>query len=78
MQDEFAELLETAIYKEIASQAFYEATKSFVLATDGVQRLSFDEDKRIAVDAYAVYEVRAEEEDIFRIQEEWYPAACSP
>ena len=25
MQDEFAELLETAIYKEVASQAFYEA-----------------------------------------------------
>ncbi len=60
------------------SQALYDAATSFTLSTDGVQRWSFDENKRDAVDAYAMYEARVAEEDIFRIHDEWYPTLRNP
>jgi hypothetical protein len=64
--------------ENLHSQAIYDAAISFSLSTDGVQRLSFTEDKRDAVDAYGMYEARATEEDIFRAQHDWIPTARNP
>ena len=60
------------------SQALYDAATSYTMSTDSVQRLSFDENKRDAVDAYAMYEARETERDIFRVHEEWYPTIRKP
>lgn len=60
------------------SQALYDAATSFVMTADGVRRLSFGEEKRQAVDSYGVYEARAGQKDIFRLQEEWLPAVRIP
>jgi len=59
--------------QNIDSQAIYEAAQSYSLVIDGVRRMSFGPDKRDAVDAYAMYETRASQRDIFRISDEWYP-----
>ena len=64
--------------ENLDSQAIYDAATSFVFMSDGVQRLSFDKEKRDAVDAYAMYEARATEEDIFRVHDEWYPTVRNP
>ncbi len=64
--------------QSLDSQAIYDAAQSYSLMTDGVVRLSFGEDKRDAVDAYAVYEVRSEGENIFRLHDEWYPTVRTP
>ena len=64
--------------QNLDSQALYDTATSFILTTDGVQRLSCGEEKRDAVDAYAMYEARATEEDIFRLHDEWYPTARNP
>lgn len=68
----FEDAVNTVGAQNLDSQAIYDAAISFTLSTDGVQRLSFSEEKRDAVDAYGLYEARAVQEDIFRIQEEWY------
>lgn len=64
--------------QNVDSQAIYDAATSFVMTTDGVQRLSFGEEKRNAIDAYAMYEARSPENDIFRMHEEWYPTVRGP
>ncbi|NQT74425.1 MAG: ABC transporter substrate-binding protein [Chloroflexi bacterium] len=64
--------------QNLDSQAIYDAATSFVLTSDGVHRLSFGEEKRDATDSYAMYEARAAEEDIFRLQDEWYPTVRNP
>ena len=60
------------------SQALYEAATSFTYSCDGVQRVSFNDEKRNATDSYAIYEARATEEDIFRMHDEWIPAVRNP
>ncbi|NQT73014.1 MAG: ABC transporter substrate-binding protein [Chloroflexi bacterium] len=64
--------------QNLDSQVLYDAATSFVLTTDGVQRLSFGEEKRDAVDAYTMYEARGTDEDIFRLHDEWYPTVRNP
>lgn len=59
--------------QNVDSQSIYASAQSFSLYTDGIQRLSFSDEKRDAVDAYAMYEARASEKDIFRIHNEWFP-----
>ncbi len=64
--------------QNLNSQAIYAAATSFVLTSDGVQRASFNEEKRNATDAYGIYEARSTEEDLFRLNDEWCPAVCTP
>jgi len=64
--------------QNLDSQALYEAATSFALTIDGIQRHSFNETKRDSVDFYAMYEARAESEDIFRLNEEWFPTVRKP
>ncbi len=64
--------------QNIDSQALYDAATSMVFTVEGVQRASFNETKRDAVDAYSIYEARAAEDDIFRVQDEWFPTVRNP
>ncbi len=60
------------------SQALYDAAESYTLTIDGANRYSFSENKRWATDLYAVYEARAEEENLFRQHIEWLPVVTEP
>jgi hypothetical protein len=60
------------------SDVLYEAAQSFSLSTDGVERYSLNGTKRTAVNYVGVYEVRADEKDIFRVDPEWYPVVSEP
>ena len=78
MLDIIADAAEAVGPQNLDSQALYDAATSFVLTIDGVQRLSFGEEKRDAVDVYSIYEARGTEEDIFRLYDEWYPTVRNP
>ena len=78
MFDIITDAVEVVGPQNLDSQALYNAATSYVMSTDGVQRLSFGEEKRDAVDAYAMYEARAAEEDIFRVNDEWFPTVRNP
>ncbi len=60
------------------SDALYEAARSFSLSIDGVERYSFNGTKRTAVNYVGVYEVKADEKDIFRVDPDWYPVVSEP
>jgi len=73
-----ADAAKTVGPQNLDSQALYEAATFFALTVDGIQRYSFNETKRDSVDVYAMYEARAEGEDIFRLNEEWFPTVREP
>ncbi len=60
------------------SQALYDAAQSYSLVVDGVQRYSFNETKRYANDSLAIYELRADEKNLFRADPEWIPVLQNP
>ncbi|MFO8011050.1 MAG: ABC transporter substrate-binding protein [Dehalococcoidia bacterium] len=60
------------------SQALYDAAESYTLTIDGANRYSFSENKRWATDLYAVYQARADEEDLVRQHAEWLPVVTEP
>ncbi len=61
------------------SQALYDAATSWTYEYEGISDFnSFDENKRIAQNYYAVYELDAAEEDIFRVHKDWLPQVTSP
>ena len=64
--------------KNLDSQAICDAAESYSLTVDGIPRFSFGETKRYSTNYYTVYEARAAEEDIFRIEPEWIPAVMEP
>ncbi|MCP4611569.1 MAG: ABC transporter substrate-binding protein [Planctomycetes bacterium] len=66
--------VETVGAENFSSEALYEAAKSFSLTIDGVDRYSFDETKRTAINYYVMSEARGEEETIFKISD-WIPNA---
>ncbi len=66
--------VETVGAENFSSEALYEAAKSFSLTIDGVDRYSFDETKRMAINYYVMSEARGEEETIFKISD-WIPNA---
>ena len=55
------------------SQALYEAAESYSLIIDGIERYSFGEDKRTAVDYVGVYRLSGAEKEMIRVDAEWYP-----
>lgn len=72
------EAVETVGPQNLDSQSIYDAAASFVFTSDNVQKASFGIEKRDAVDAYAMYEARGMEQDIFRVQDEWFPTIRNP
>ncbi len=61
--------------ENLDSETIYQAAQSYELIIDGVKRYSFTETKRIGADTYAIYEANAAEEDLFRVDPEWYHPA---
>ena len=78
MLEIIAEAIETTGPENFSSQALYEAAKSYSQIVDGTQHGSFSETKRDVVDAYAIYEVRAANKDIFRMHDDWLPTMREP
>jgi hypothetical protein len=65
--------------ENLDSQSLFDAAKSFSFALDGIEDFaSFDENKRYVQNYYAIYEVRADEKDIFRADSEWLEQVCAP
>jgi len=64
--------------ENVDSQAIYEAAISYSEAIDGVERYSFDDTKRFAINYYVIYEVDGEKRDLFRADEDWIPAVTEP
>ena len=60
------------------SQALYEAATSWQYDYEGIPAFhSFTQIERIPTHYYAVYEARGDEQDVFRIHEEWLPKVDS-
>ncbi len=59
------------------SRALYEIAESFSTTVDGCPH-SFDQTKHTSSDTLMIYEVRAEEKDIFRIGSDWIPIVIAP
>lgn len=59
------------------SQALYDTALSFSMTVDGTQH-SFSQIKRASADHIGIYEVRAAEENVFRVDAEWIPVVRSP
>ena len=64
--------------ENFTSQALYDAAQSYSLVVDGVQRYSFTETKRYATDALAIYKLRSNGKDLFRVDPEWIPVVAKP
>ncbi len=77
MLDIIAKAAEIAGPQNFSSAVLYDTTKSFSQESDGITRLSFTETKRASIDQIAVYEASAAHQDLFRVQEEWYPVIRS-
>lgn len=69
--------VEAAGAEHFDSQALYDAAQSFSLTVDGC-RHSFSEMKRTSADSLAMYELRAEGKDLYRLHSEWYPIVVEP
>lgn len=63
---------------DLGPEPIYEAAQSVSVVTDGVERYSFDEEKRASVNYYGMYELSAEAKDLIRVSPEWVPAARCP
>jgi len=64
--------------QSFGSEAIFEAAESFSLTIDGVERETFTETRRISINYLLMYELRAAEEDEFRVPPLWYPIVPAP
>ncbi|NQT74683.1 MAG: ABC transporter substrate-binding protein [Chloroflexi bacterium] len=78
MVDIIRQAVESVGAENFNSQALYDAAQSYSLVVDGIQRYSFNETKRYANDSLAIYELRADEKDLFRADPEWIPVLQNP
>ena len=60
------------------SQALYDAAQSFSMTMDGVDLFSYGETKRTSLNYLSMFEIRADEEDLFRVDSEWIPVVSEP
>ena len=72
MLDIIAETLESTGPENFDTQALFETANSYTLMVEGVPRFSYDETKRYPYNYFGIYEARAAEEDLFRIDPELY------
>ncbi len=72
-----ADAVETTGAGNFSSQAIYDAAQSFSIDIEGCHH-SFNETKRASSNCLGIYELRADEQDIFRIDPEWIPAVTTP
>ena len=64
--------------ENIDSQAIYDAAITYTETIDGIDRYSFDENKRCSTNYYVIYEVRGEESNLFRADPDWLPMITEP
>ena len=70
--------VETVGAENFSSQALYDAAGSYSLTVDGVERFSYNETKRGVTNYLGVYEARAADKNLFRVEPEWYPVVTGP
>ncbi len=58
---------------KLDSEALYDAAQSTSLVFDGVERYSFSETKRDAVDSFVMYKIDGVKKDMFRVDPNWVP-----
>jgi len=76
--DLIANAVETVGAENFNSEALYEAAQSYSLTIDGVERYSFGDSKRYAANYYGIYEAIGAEQNLFRIDPEWYYHQVEP
>lgn len=78
VMDMVRKAVDTVGVQAFDSEALYQAAQDSMLEIDGVPRYSLGPDKRYANDYYGIYEVNGADEDIYRIDPEWYYQVMSP
>jgi ABC-type branched-subunit amino acid transport system substrate-binding protein len=73
-----ADAAESVGPENLNSEALFSVAESFSLNLEGIEIASFNENKRYSTNYYAVYEARADEEDIFRMHQDWLPHVIMP
>ena len=69
---------ETVGPDNLDSMALYDAAQSASLVLDGVERYSYSETKRDAVDNFVIYEIDGAKKDMIRADPEWVPVVREP
>ncbi len=77
MLDIIADAVEAVGPENFDSQALYAAAQSYSQTVDGVTRVSFSETKRSSIDRVGIYKASGADEDLFCVQDEWYPVIRS-
>ncbi|MFO8102360.1 MAG: ABC transporter substrate-binding protein [Dehalococcoidia bacterium] len=79
MLDIVRQAVEEAGAENFDSAALYDAAISWSYEYENIPDFaSFDEEKRISQNYYAIYEARASGKDIYRVHDEWLPFVDSP
>jgi len=64
--------------QNLDSQAVYNAAVAYTESIDGIDRYSFDENKRCSTNYYVVYEADEERENLYRADPDWLPVITRP
>ncbi len=78
MLEMIKDAVETVGPDNFNSEALYKAAQSYTRSIDGVARISYSETKRVPVDLYGIYRISAADEDVVRVNPEWYPTLRQP
>ncbi len=64
--------------ENVDSTAIYNAAVNYAETIDGIERYSFDENKRFSTNYYVVYAADGERQDLFSAEDEWLPLVTEP
>lgn len=71
------EAVATVGVENFNSRAIYDVARSFSINVDGCPH-SYDDTKHTSNDGLAIYEIRANEDDLFRVSSDWIPVLYEP
>lgn len=78
MLELIANAIEISGPESFDAQAIFDAAESFTLTIDGVERESLRGTERNSINYLTMYELRADEEDLFRVEPKWNPVVTIP
>ncbi len=78
MLEMIKDAVETVGPENFNSEVLYEAAQSYSRSIDGVARISYSDTKRSPVDLYGIYRISAADENVVRVDPEWYPTLRQP
>ncbi|NQT72805.1 MAG: ABC transporter substrate-binding protein [Chloroflexi bacterium] len=78
MLEIIADAVEAVGPENFNSQALYDATTSYSLIIDGVEKSSFTDTRRYALTHYSIYEASASDETMVRLDPDWIPVVLEP